>query len=102
MSLDKRRIRPNDIERYTNELIDSMGTTQIYMNELGRNKHEVGLNAGDTRTLHERLGLNSVPVHMSRGNTKPLHCIKSCANVDGWSVSQTFSTAHARKVLIIF
>ncbi len=63
-------------------------------NGLGGNTHEVGLNVGDTRTVHECLGGNSVLVHMSRGNTKPLHHIKSCANVDGWSVSQTFSTAQ--------
>ncbi len=61
---------------------------------MGDNTHEVVLNAGDTWTLHERLGGNSVQVHMSRGNTKPLHHIKSRANVDGWSVSQTFSTAQ--------
>ncbi len=41
-----------------------------------------------------QLGRNSVLVHVSRGNTKPLHRIKSHANVDGWSVSQTFSTAQ--------
>ncbi len=38
-----------------------------------------------------QLGGNSVPVHMSHGNTKPLHRIKSRVNVDGWSISQTFS-----------
>ncbi len=41
-----------------------------------------------------QFGGNSVTVHMSHGNMKPLHCIKSCAKVDGWSVSQTFSTAQ--------
>ncbi len=65
-------------------------------NELGGNTHKVGLNAGDTRTLHARLSLNSVATlcqytcHMV--NTKPRYSIKSRANVDGWSVSQTFST----------
>ncbi len=49
---------------------------------------------GDTRTLNECIGCNSVLVHMSRGITKPLHHIKSHANVDGWSVSETFSTGQ--------
>ncbi len=31
---------------------------------------------------------------MSCGNTKSLHHIKRRANVDSWSISQTFSTAH--------
>ncbi len=60
-------------------------------NGLGGNMHKVGLNAGDTQTLHECLGGNSVLVHMSLGNLKPLRRIKSGANIDSWSVSQTLS-----------
>ncbi len=56
--------------------------------------HKVGLNVGDTQTLHERLGDNLVLVHMSCGNPKPLRHIKTRVNIDGWSVSQTFSTTQ--------
>ncbi len=114
MWLDKRRIRLNDIERYTNELVHSTGTTQIYIyqttriisqNELGGNTHKVGgfecggyLNV--SQTPQSQLGRNSVPVHMSSGNTKPLHCIKSCANL---TVGQLVKPSpQVRKVLIIF
>ncbi len=34
MWLDKRQIRPNDIKRYMNELVHSMGKTQINMKQL--------------------------------------------------------------------
>ncbi len=61
------------------------------LNGLGGNTHAVGLNAGDTQKLHQHLSGNSVLVHMSHGITKPLRPIKNCANMDGWSVSQTFS-----------
>ncbi len=70
------------------------------LNELGGNTHEVGLNAGNTRMLHECLGPNSVATRSQYTchvvNMKPRHRIKSCVNIDGWSVSQTFSTAHDR------
>ncbi len=60
--------------------------------------HKVGLNAWGylnvTPMPRSQLSGNSVLVHMSYGNTKPLDHIKSCANVDGWSVGQTFSTGQ--------
>ncbi len=66
----------------------------LLMCVVGGNMHKAGLNAGDTQSLHKCLGRNSVLVDMSCVNMKPLHLIKSRANVDGWSVSQTFSTAQ--------
>ncbi len=101
MWLNKRRVRPNDIKHYMNELVHSTGTTHIYettriISQMCWVVTRTGWvwMLGDTQMLHECLGCNSVPVHMSRGNTKPLHHIKSKASVDGSSVSQTFSTAQ--------
>ncbi len=101
MWLNKRRIRQKilNVTRMNSFIVWEQhkyiqNNSNYKLSGLGGNMHEVGLNVVDTQTLHKCLSRNSVPVHLSHDNTQLLHHIKSQANIDGWLISQTFSTGQ--------